>query len=83
MDPVRNPFSPGAGTPPPELAGRQYILERVKIIFEWLVRGSLKKAFYLLVFEVWERLFCSMRSTELPVNHIAYRYWLKLMKKSL
>ena len=22
MDPIRNPYTPGAGTPPPELAGR-------------------------------------------------------------
>lgn len=27
MDPVRNPFAPGAGSPPPELAGRKEILE--------------------------------------------------------
>jgi hypothetical protein len=27
MDPVRNPFAPGAGTPPPELAGRQDVLD--------------------------------------------------------
>ncbi len=26
MDPVRNPFAPGAGSPPPELAGREDIL---------------------------------------------------------
>ncbi|MQT13269.1 ATP-binding protein [Rhizobiales bacterium Sp-1] len=26
MDPVRNPYAPGAGTPPPELAGRGQIL---------------------------------------------------------
>ena len=26
MDPVRNPFAPGAGTPPPELAGRSEIV---------------------------------------------------------
>lgn len=26
MDPIRNPFVPGAGTPPPELAGRGEIL---------------------------------------------------------
>lgn len=28
MDPRRNPFAPGAGTPPPELAGRDALLER-------------------------------------------------------
>lgn len=27
MDPVRNPFAPGAGSPPPELAGRQHVLD--------------------------------------------------------
>ncbi len=26
MDPLRNPFAPGAGSPPPELAGREQIL---------------------------------------------------------
>ena len=30
MDPVANPFNPGAGTPPPELAGRDELL-RVQI----------------------------------------------------
>lgn len=27
MDPVRNPFAPGAGNRPPELAGREVILK--------------------------------------------------------
>ena len=31
MDPVRNPFAPGAGTPPPELAGRDELLETVRV----------------------------------------------------
>ncbi len=31
MDPVRNPFAPGAGTPPPELAGRDELRETVRI----------------------------------------------------
>lgn len=31
MDPVRNPFAPGAGTPPPELAGRSGLLNDIKI----------------------------------------------------
>lgn len=30
MDPVQNPFSPGAGTPPPELAGRGELLEEAR-----------------------------------------------------
>ncbi len=31
MDPITNPFAPGAGTPPPELAGRDELRETVRI----------------------------------------------------
>ena len=31
MDPVANPYAPGAGTPPPELAGRGALLDSVRI----------------------------------------------------
>ena len=31
MDPIRNPFSPGAGTPPPELAGRDELLSAARV----------------------------------------------------
>lgn len=33
MDSIRNPFSPGAGSPPPELAGREGILEQARVLF--------------------------------------------------
>jgi hypothetical protein len=33
MDRIRNPFSPGAGAPPPELAGRDGILEQARVLF--------------------------------------------------
>lgn len=32
MDPIINPFSPGAGSPPPELAGRDDVLEQARIL---------------------------------------------------
>lgn len=32
MDKIRNPFSPGAGSPPPELAGRDSILEQARVL---------------------------------------------------
>lgn len=41
MDPVFNPFSPGAGAPPPALIGRQDILEEARIL---LARIRLRKA---------------------------------------
>lgn len=31
MNPIRNPYSPGAGSPPPELAGRDKLREQVAI----------------------------------------------------
>src|SRR5574337_1178574 len=34
MDPIRNPFSPGAGTPPPELAGRDDLRESLRVALE-------------------------------------------------
>lgn len=32
MDRISNPFSPGAGSPPPELAGRDSILEQARVL---------------------------------------------------
>jgi hypothetical protein len=39
MDPVRNPFAPGAGTPPPELAGRDELRETVRVALERVKLG--------------------------------------------
>src|SRR5690349_16207403 len=34
MNPINNPFSPGAGTPPPELAGRDELRESLHVAIE-------------------------------------------------
>jgi len=34
MDPITNPFAPGAGTPPPELAGRDELREIIRVVLE-------------------------------------------------
>ena len=39
MNPRENPFSPGAGTPPPELAGREQIMEDVSIALHRIRKG--------------------------------------------
>jgi len=39
MDPRRNPYAPGAGTPPPELAGRDGIIERAAIALDRIRAG--------------------------------------------
>ena len=48
MDPIRNPFAPGAGTPPPELAGRGPIREKMRYCFERLMIGRPAKSVVLL-----------------------------------
>jgi hypothetical protein len=44
MDAIRNPYSPGAGTPPPALAGRDKVREQVKIAIERLRIGKPAKS---------------------------------------
>lgn len=39
MDPVRNPFAPGAGTPPPELAGRREVLGDLDVALQRVALG--------------------------------------------
>jgi hypothetical protein len=44
MDPIRNPYTPGAGTPPPELAGRDALREKVRVCIERLRIGNTAKS---------------------------------------
>jgi len=44
VDPVLNPYAPGAGTPPPELAGRDDLREKVRIAIARLRRGLQAKS---------------------------------------
>jgi hypothetical protein len=39
MNPIDNPYAPGAGTPPPELAGRDELRDKVRIAIERVRRG--------------------------------------------
>lgn len=48
MDPIRNPFSPGAGTPPPELAGRDEVRESLRIALERAKIGRPSKSAMLV-----------------------------------
>ena len=45
MDPIRNPYAPGAGTPPPELTGREALIERARILFARIEAGRSEKSF--------------------------------------
>src|ERR1035438_6000347 len=48
MDPIRNPFSPGAGTPPPELVGRDALLEKASIALARIQLGRSAKSLILV-----------------------------------
>lgn len=48
MDPVRNPFAPGAGTPPPELAGRGELRESIRVALERVRLGLPTKSILMV-----------------------------------
>lgn len=48
MDPVSNPYAPGAGTPPPELAGRNELREAVRIALERARAGRPAKSILMV-----------------------------------
>lgn len=48
MDPVRNPYAPGAGSPPPELAGRSDIRKDLGIRLERLRLGRTAKSMLMV-----------------------------------
>ena len=48
MDEIRNPFSPGAGTPPPELAGRSALISRVGVLLARVREGRSDKSILLV-----------------------------------
>jgi len=48
MDPVTNPFAPGAGNPPPELAGRDALLQAVQVAVKRAKLGRPTKSVLLV-----------------------------------
>ena len=48
MDPRRNPYAPGAGTPPPELAGRDRLIEDASIALDRIRNGLAAKSLLMV-----------------------------------
>lgn len=48
MDPIRNPFAPGAGSQPPELAGRDEIIAEAEVALQRVARGRHSQSQMLL-----------------------------------
>lgn len=47
MNKIRNPFSPGAGSPPPELAGRDDVLEQAEVLLGRVLAKKPEKSLLL------------------------------------
>jgi Cdc6-like AAA superfamily ATPase len=47
MDPVRNPFAPGAGQRPPELAGREKEVDAFGVVLQRVARGRPERSLVL------------------------------------
>lgn len=48
MDPSKNPYAPGAGTPPPELAGRDAVLDDAAVALDRIRRGLSAKCIAMI-----------------------------------
>src|SRR2546422_4992044 len=48
MNPIRNPFAPGAGSRPPELAGRDELRERVRVAIDRIRLGRPAKSILMV-----------------------------------
>lgn len=48
MDPIYNPYAPGAGTPPPELAGRDELREKIRVVLERVRLGRPVKSILMV-----------------------------------
>lgn len=47
MDPRTNPYAPGAGTPPPELAGRDDLINRIDVALDRIKAGRAARSFVM------------------------------------
>lgn len=71
MDPVRNPFTPGAGTPPPELAGRDDLLEQVGIALQRVRLGKPTKSVLMIGLRgVGKTVLLERMREDAEANHI-------------
>ena len=48
MNPLSNPFSPGAGNQPPELAGRAHLLRQVEILLARIKAGRSEQSMFMV-----------------------------------
>lgn len=72
MDPIRNPFAPGAGNPPPELAGRSQLLDQATIALRRIADGRHAQSLILVGLRGVGKTVLLVRMTEIAEN-LGYR----------
>ena len=71
MDPVRNPFAPGAGSQPPELAGRDEIISTAGIALQRVLRGKHDKSQIFLGLRGTGKTVLLNKIEQLAESHLA------------
>ncbi len=69
MDPIRNPFAPGAGSQPPELAGRDNIIADAEVVLQRVIMGRHGKAQILLGLRGTGKTVLLNRIEQIAENH--------------
>jgi hypothetical protein len=69
MDPVRNPFAPGAGNPPPELAGRADVLSAIDVSLQRIAIGRPTQSSILVGLRGVGKTVLLVRSKEMAEKH--------------
>lgn len=69
MDPVRNPFAPGAGNPPPELAGRAGVLNEIDVALQRIALGRPTQSSILVGLRGVGKTVLLVRSCALADSH--------------
>ena len=69
MDPVRNPFAPGAGNPPPELAGRSDVLRDIDIALQRVAIGRPTQSSILVGLRGVGKTVLLVRAKEMADRH--------------
>jgi Cdc6-like AAA superfamily ATPase len=78
MDPIRNPFAPGAGTPPPALAGRSDIIESAEIVLQRARQGRPVQSLILVGLRGVGKTVLLNR-TEVTAQRIGYLRWTRCL----
>ena len=72
MDPRTNPYSPGAGNPPPELVGRDELIEKISIELDRCKNGLSHRSFLMVGLRgVGKTVLLNRLATDAEVNHFA------------